>query len=275
VAFAKLERDAWSAPGVAAAYADLFPAMVRFTVPGLLAGVGVQPGLRLLDLACGPGTVASEARQRGAEVTGVDFSRAMLLRARAAVPGTRGWVTGRSERLPIRDGSFDAVVSNFGLLHFADPAGAIGEAARVLHSGGRVGFTVWGAGAVGLRLIPEVLEALHLTPPLPPAPGFFAYAEPGALRRAFEEQGFDSAQERTLTGSAALSSAEEYWRMFLEGSARTRAGLLALAPEDRERVRAHVVDRLAEYRTDGGIKVPVTAVLGIARRSLNGGPSIR
>jgi SAM-dependent methyltransferase len=275
VAFARLERDAWSAPGVAAAYADLFPAMVRFTVPGLLEGVGVQPGLRLLDVACGPGTVASEARQRGAEVTGIDFSRAMLLRARAAVPGTRGWVTGRSEQLPIRDGRFEAVVSNFGLLHFADPARAIGEAARVLQPGGRVGLTVWGAGAVGLRLIPEALEALHLSPPLPPAPGFFAYAEPGAFRRAFEENGFDSAQERMLSGSAALSSTEEYWRMFLEGSARTRAGLLTLTPEDRVRVRAHVVDRLAEYRTAGGIEVPVTAVLGTARRALNGGPSIR
>lgn len=273
MAFAKLERDAWSAPGVAAAYAELFPAMVRFTVPALLEGVGVQPGTRLLNLACGPGTVASEARRRGAEVTGLDLSRAMLLRARAEVPGARGWVIGRSERLPIRDGGFEALVSNFGLLHFADPARAISEASRVLRPGGRAALTIWGAGAVGLRLIPEALEALRLTPPLPPAPGFFAYAEPGALRRAFEENGFNSTEERTLSGSAEIPSAEEYWRMFLEGSARTRAGLLALAPEDRERVRAHVLGRLAEYRTARGIEVPVTAVLGTARRDLNGGPS--
>jgi SAM-dependent methyltransferase len=274
VAFAQLERDAWSAPGVAATYADLFPAMVQFTVPGLLDGVGAQPGTRLLDLACGPGTVASEARRRGAEVTGVDFSRAMLLRARAAVPGTRGWVTGRSERLPIRDGRFEALASNFGLLHFADPTRAIAEAARVLRPGGRAAFTIWGAGAVGLRLIPEALEALHLTPPLPPAPGFFAYAEPGALRRAFEENGFDSAEERTISGFADLASPGEYWRMFLDGSARTRAGLLALAPEDRERVRTHVLGRLAEYRTSHGLQVPVTAVLGTAGRSIPGGPPV-
>ncbi|MCI4334178.1 MAG: methyltransferase domain-containing protein [Thermoplasmata archaeon] len=266
MAFARLEQEAWTAAPVAAAYANGFPSMVGFTVEPLLEAVGAGAGRRMLDLACGPGTVARMAHRRGARVTALDFSRSMLRAAGAALPEMHAWVLGRSEQLPFRNRSFDAIACNFGLLHFADPERAIHEAGRLLAPGGRLAFTVWGQDAVGLRLIPEALERLGLTPSLPTGPGFFAYGAPRAFSQSFERAGLVALAEQPLAARAPVASVDAYWRMFLEGSARTRASLLALSEADRERVRAEVAEGLGPYASPAGLSVPVTAVLGVAGR---------
>ncbi|HEV2449696.1 MAG TPA: methyltransferase domain-containing protein [Thermoplasmata archaeon] len=265
MSFAELERRAWTSDSVAAAYAEGFPNVVRFTVGALLDAVGAGPGRRLIDLACGPGTVTAAALERRASVTAVDFSLAMLQRARRAHPALTRLVLARAERLPLRDGAFDSLTCNFGLLHFADPSRAIAEGARLLAPGGRLALTVWARDSVALRIVPDALAALQLSPELPAAPGFFAFAEDGAFEAALQGAGLTEATERTVRGTAELPSAEHFWRMFREGSARTRASLLALSEHDRSRVEREVRSRLDAYRRKDGFSVPVAAVLGSAR----------
>src|SRR5882762_2445616 len=111
-------------------------------VPG--AASGAAPGLRLLDVACGPGYVAAAALARGAVPVGIDFSARMVARARERHPAIE-FLEGDAERLSFEASSFDAVVTNFGVPHLARPENAFAEARRVLRPGGRFGFTVWGA----------------------------------------------------------------------------------------------------------------------------------
>src|ERR671919_244760 len=79
----------------------------------------VAPGSRALDVATGTGDLAIELANRGAEVTGLDFSEPMLALARGKAPGL-DWVRGDALELPYGDGDFDAVTVGFGARNFSD-----------------------------------------------------------------------------------------------------------------------------------------------------------
>ena len=97
----------------------------------LLDAVGLRPGERLLDVACGDGATLALARARGAVAVGLDVEP--RARGRAAVADAHA--------LPVRTGSVDVVLLECALSTFADPAGALAEVSRVLRPGGRLGLT--------------------------------------------------------------------------------------------------------------------------------------
>jgi demethylmenaquinone methyltransferase / 2-methoxy-6-polyprenyl-1,4-benzoquinol methylase len=99
----------------------------------------VRSGDRVLDACCGTGDLAIAAQKRGAEVTGLDFSEAMLVRARKKAPGIE-WVQGDMLALPFDDASFDAVTVGFGIRNVSDLDVGLRELRRVLRKGGRVGI---------------------------------------------------------------------------------------------------------------------------------------
>jgi ubiquinone/menaquinone biosynthesis C-methylase UbiE len=100
---------------------------------------GLRASDRVLDAACGPGTYALRFAARARAVVGLDYTPAMLQKARAkAVEGglahasfSRGDVTA----IPFRDASFDMVTCGFAIHHLAQPRAAVREFARVLRSG--------------------------------------------------------------------------------------------------------------------------------------------
>jgi ubiquinone/menaquinone biosynthesis C-methylase UbiE len=137
-AFREFEHAGWEVN--VAEYEDAFARLTRQAIGPLLEAVNARQGIRLLDVATGPGYVAAAAAARGARVTGIDFSAPMVARARDLNPAVEFQV-GDAEALSFPDASFDAVVMNFGILHLARPERAMSEAARVLRPGGRFAFT--------------------------------------------------------------------------------------------------------------------------------------
>jgi SAM-dependent methyltransferase len=100
---------------------------------------------RLLDVGCGTGRFAVLARHRlGGRVWGVDPSVEMLREARSR-PGARGigWKQGVAERLPFRDGWFDAAHMHLVVHTLADRGAALHEIARVLAPGGRIAIATF------------------------------------------------------------------------------------------------------------------------------------
>ena len=78
---------------------------------------GVEPGMDVLDVACGTGNATIPAAQAGARVTGLDFSPDLLEIARERSADAMveiEWVEGDAQELPFEDASFDRVVSVFG-----------------------------------------------------------------------------------------------------------------------------------------------------------------
>jgi demethylmenaquinone methyltransferase / 2-methoxy-6-polyprenyl-1,4-benzoquinol methylase len=104
----------------------------------LAAEAVVAPGDTVLDACCGTGDLALAARAAGAgPVTGVDFSEAMLERARRKSFEIE-WLQGDLLRLPFEDGSFDAATVGFGVRNVEDLDVALRGLRRVLKPGGRL-----------------------------------------------------------------------------------------------------------------------------------------
>jgi SAM-dependent methyltransferase len=126
----------------------LVPLLFLDYAADLAARLEVPPRGAVLETACGTGAVTRHLRARLSDhirLTITDLAPAMVERARQVV-GERAGIEYRqadTTELPFADGSFDAVICQFGVMFFPDKAKGMREAARVLKPGGRFVFNVW------------------------------------------------------------------------------------------------------------------------------------
>lgn len=105
--------------------------------------LGDVRGLDVLEFGCGGAQWSRALAREGARVTGLDLSDEQLTYARRAIADGGEdvlLVQADGAHVPLRDESFDLVLSDYGALTWADPYLAVPEAARVLRSGGRLVF---------------------------------------------------------------------------------------------------------------------------------------
>jgi ubiquinone/menaquinone biosynthesis C-methylase UbiE len=132
----------------------------------LCEAVDLRAGARVLDAAAGNGNTSLAAARRFAEVTAVDFVPELLENGRRRADADRlaiTWKTGDVEALPFADGSFDYVLSSFGVQFAPDQAKVAAELLRVTRTGGRIGLANWTpSGFIG-QLFGVI--ARHVPPP--------------------------------------------------------------------------------------------------------------
>ena len=139
-AFNAFEAAGWNER--AGGYHRFFGSLTTRVIEPLLDAAEVGAKTRVLDLATGPGYAAAASAARGATAVGVDVAGEMVALARRLHPRLE-FVQASAERLPFADGSFDAVVGNFLILHLGRPEHAAAEMARVLAPGGKVALSTW------------------------------------------------------------------------------------------------------------------------------------
>jgi SAM-dependent methyltransferase len=136
-----------------------------------LSRINVEPGARILDVACGAGQTAIPMSRAGAKVTGVDIASNLIEQARARAQAENldaRFDEGDAEMLPYDDGSFDLVVSLIGAMFAPRPELVTAELKRVCRPGGKIIMGNWTpTGFVGQMF---KIHGKHVPPPavMPP-----------------------------------------------------------------------------------------------------------
>jgi SAM-dependent methyltransferase len=265
-AFRDFERAGWEVN--VSEYDEAFARLTQQAIGPLLEAVGVRQGIRLLDVATGPGYVAAAAAASGARVAGIDFSAPMIARARQLAPAVE-FQEGDAEELSFPDASFDAVVMNFGILHMARPERAVSEAARVLKPAGRFAFTAWAKPeeAVGFGMILNAVQSHgSMQVPLPQGPPFFRFSNEGECTRVLREAGFVETKFARIPQVWRVDSPDEVFEGFYNGSVRTKAILRAQSREALEAIRIAVREAASKLVCHGVVEIPMPAVLASGKR---------
>jgi SAM-dependent methyltransferase len=215
------------------------------------SGIGRQTAV--LDVGCGAGTFLRVAADRGARVSGLDASRALLDLARLAVPEAHLRV-GDLEALPYPDDTFD-VVTGFNAFQFAgDLTAALREARRVARPGGTVVLQVWGRPErCDLTVMKHVLARLRGQPrptgvPASTAAKLPPLGHPGVLEGKAAEAGLVPRQAFDVVCGLDIGDDEALVDQMLS------AGAIVLAAGDAGDAKARevILEALAPFRTPGG-----------------------
>jgi SAM-dependent methyltransferase len=193
---------------------QLVPLIFAPYAADLVRRLAARPLSRVLEIAAGTGVVTramASALPETVSIVATDLNQAMLDRA-AAVGTARAveWRQADAQALPSPDGSFDAVVCQFGSMFFPDKPRAFAEMRRVLRPGGLFLFNVWDRLADNefTDVVTRALEAVFPTDP----PRFMAriphgYFDAATIRRDLAAGGFGSPVIETVTARSRADSA--------------------------------------------------------------------
>ena len=265
--FKAFEAEGWG--DRAETYGDLLGTVTARVAEALLDAAGVRHGMRVLDVATGPGYAAERAAARGAHPVGIDIAEGMLALARRRRPEL-DFRWGDAEELPFEDASFETVVGGFVLNHLPRPEHAVVEAVRVLAPAGTVAFSVWdrpernrlngvfrdAMADVGVPSLAEIEQG--------PDPNRFS--DDPEFVALLEGGGLDQTAVETISLTLTVPDADTLWAGFMGSSVRMRAQVDAQPEDVRRRIREAYEHRVELHRHVDGLEIPVVVKLGSGRR---------
>jgi SAM-dependent methyltransferase len=243
----------------------------------LFERASLQPGERVLDVGVGSGPTtgqAWEAVRPDGSVTGIDIAAPMInaARQRIAAPEIE-WIVGDAATYDFPPRSYDAVISRFGVMFFADPAAAFRNLCEATRPGGRLIVTVWSSlYATGVFGIPYTVATTTLHRLGAEYQGFptdgvlFSLGRPETIRDVLSAAGW--ADIETAVDNRTLYLAPD---PAAAAKMTTAAGpVQALLEGQPETVRAEVeVALTADYthrQNESGIGLPAGFIVVAARR---------
>jgi ubiquinone/menaquinone biosynthesis C-methylase UbiE len=236
----------------------------------LMQIAALQPGERVLDVACGTGVLARLAAQAvgaAGTVAGVDINPGMLAVARSTTPPAMAiaWHEASVEAMPLPDASFDAVLCQMGLQFVGDKHAALSEMRRVLAPGGRVILNVPGPTPQPFVVMAEAL-AQHIGVE---AAGFvkqvFSLHDTEELRSLMDGVGFRDVSVEAGNVSLRLPEPEKFLWQYVHST--PLVGAVAQASDERRgALERDVVAKWREFVKDRALVLQVRMVVATAQK---------
>lgn len=260
--------------------AAVLDAAMAPALDAVLEAAALQPGERVLDIGCGTGAstlAAAAAVGPDGRVTGADISPVMLegARKRAAEAGcvTVDFVVADAQTHGFEPGAFDAMISRFGVMFFADSVAAFANLATAMRPGGRMHFVCWS----GLQENPwfslprqVAVDRLGAPEPADPrAPGPMAFAERDFVTGILERAGLAEVHSQEVSvGLTPLGTVEEVAKFAAHVGPASRI----LKEKDGTAEDARVIvealsEKMQAFATPDGVRVPATLNLYSAIRA--------
>lgn len=272
--YRKVVRDEWTNDHTVAAWARWHAKITAQQVnmrEALIQHARLEPGMRVLELACGTGDPALEVARRvgpNGRVTATDLSPQMVDECRknasAAGVSNMDFAVVDAEALEFGRESFDRVTSRLGVMYFVDAQRALSEIKRVLIPGGIVTLQVWGLPDESPYFMNAVGPfARRLSPPPPPAdaPGPLRFAPPGKLVDALNAAGFrDTREERRSMVLPWPGPPDELWQHLYDIAVPLRPLFDGLSGDERSAAIRESVEGYAKYYDGKTVNVPAAIV---------------
>jgi ubiquinone/menaquinone biosynthesis C-methylase UbiE len=281
-----IEVDRWTASAYYwEKHREVIRQMFAPVTEALVKDGRIEPGQAVLDIATGPGEPAlsiAELVGNQGSVLGIDPIQPMVDAARRE-KDRRGasnvqFEVGLADHLPLGEGSFDAVVSRFGVMFFSNPLDCIREMLRVLKPSGRMALAVWhfeDRNPFFHTLKNLMAENLGEPAPQAEASNPFRFAEPGKLSTVLVEAGLDAVEERLLQFRIEPPvSAEEFVTLRFEMSEKFRALATTLSASQLSALRREAEQAVSPYRSGPGMSLPAEVLIVSGRKAPGTAPAI-
>jgi ubiquinone/menaquinone biosynthesis C-methylase UbiE len=249
-------------------YQRLWQAQLAEAQAAMMARASLEPGKRVLDIACGTGLVsfaAARAVGPNGHVLGVDLSGRMVSSAERCAKQLNfsncSFARMDAETLNLPDASFDVVLCALGLMYMPDPEQALSEMRRVLRPAGRISLAVWGERSkCGWSTLFPIVDAEVASEV---CPLFFRLGQQDSLVRLCADAGFEAIEHRRLSITLTFADASDACNAAFVG------GPVALAwsrfsAEVRARVRAAYINSIEKWSCGDSFRIPGEFVIAAA-----------
>jgi ubiquinone/menaquinone biosynthesis C-methylase UbiE len=269
------DQGQWQVAGNAAETYQraLVPAVFAAWAPRVVALADLQPGERVLDIACGVvARLAAQQVGRTGNVIGLDLNPGMLAMAASIASSDPdasapiAWREASATKMPFPDAAFDVAYCQLGLQFFPDRAAALREMYRVLVPGGRLGLMVWraiqhspGFGVLAAALARHVstdAAAIMRTP--------FALAEAEELHALMAAEDFREITIELVAGTVRFPSVTRFVQYV--GGSPLSGHVAKVSDEARAALISEVSDALTSYLGQDGLTFPIEAHLARAKK---------
>ncbi|GAB2759043.1 class I SAM-dependent methyltransferase [Streptomyces bullii] len=242
----------------------------------LLDAAGISLDHRVLDLGCGSGQTTRLAALRAprGRALGLDLSAPMLAEARSRAERegitNASFTQGDAQMYPFRADAFDAAISRYGVMFFADPVAAFGNVGRALRPGGRLAFVCpadarlngWVTAVAALRDFLPVGDFGR-----PGLPGMFSLAAPDRIRDILTAAGFTDITVNQAQAYGTWGHGPEDAAEFLLATGPGRHLLERADATARARAHRTLTDHLRDHvAADGTVRLRSTSWLVTADR---------